>query len=80
MSKWEVKFEDDGSLWLMSSATTRALQENGYAAGASIDAKTGVRTYTLHKADQGRYPIIHETDSLDQLNAFINLILPPRET
>ena len=65
----------------MSSATTRALQENGYAAGASIDAKTGVRTYTLHKVDdRGRYPIIHETDSLDQLNAFINLILPPRES
>ena len=78
--KWAVEFEDDGSLWLRASKTTRELQTQGYAVGAFVNKKTGVRTYTLHKADRGRYPIIHETDSLDQINAYINLILPPRET
>ncbi len=71
--KWEVKFVDD--VWLESNGTTVALNQAGYAAGAFRD-KTGVRTYTLHRADDRGYPIIFETEDLDQLNAYINLILP----
>lgn len=78
--KWSVEFEDDGSLWLMSSATTHALNRAGYAAGAFKDDKTGLRTYTLHRVSDDlngpAYPIIFETESLEQLNAYINLILP----
>lgn len=72
--KWSVKFVDE--VWLESNGTTVALNKAGYAAGAFKDEGTGVRTYTLHRADDKGYPIIYETESLDQLNAYINLILP----
>lgn len=72
--KWSVEFED--GVWLESNQTTLALNRAGYAAGAFKDDKTGVYTYTLHRADDRGYPIIFETEDLDQLNAYINLILP----
>lgn len=80
MSKWKVEFDDDEGMWLRSSPTTRALLLNGYAVGGFRDEKTGVRTYTLHRVGlptETAYPIIYETEDLEQLNAFINLVLPP---
>lgn len=78
--RWSVEFEDDNGLWLYTSATTRALNQAGYAAGAFLDDKTGVRTYTLHRMDdEGGYPIIYETESLDELNNYINLVLPTKD-
>lgn len=52
------------------------LHMNGYAVGGFRDEKTGVRTYTLHRVDDKGYPIIFETTDLDELNRYINLILP----
>jgi hypothetical protein len=76
--KWSVEFED--GVWLESNQTTLALNRAGYAAGAFKDDKTGVHTYTLHRVSDDlngpAYPIIFETEDLDQLNAYINLILP----
>jgi hypothetical protein len=79
MTKWAVEFDDDDGMWLRSSPTTYALQKAGYAAGAFRDEKTREKTYTLHRMENGNYPIIFETESLDQLNAYINLLLPPKE-
>jgi len=76
--KWSVEFED--GVWLESNQTTLALNRAGYAAGAFKDDKTGVRTYTLHRMDdEGGYPIIYETESLDELNNYINLVLPTKD-
>ena len=76
--KWSVEFVD--GVWLESNQTTVALNRAGYAAGAFEDDKTGLRTYTLHRISDDlngpAYPIIFETEDLDQLNAYINLILP----
>jgi hypothetical protein len=77
--RWAVEFDDDDGLWLRSTSTTTTLAVHGYAVGAFVDEKTGVRTYTLHRRDDRTYPIIYETDSLEQLNGYINLLLPPRE-
>jgi hypothetical protein len=85
VSKWAVEFDDDDGMWLRTSPTTRALSATGYVVGAFRDEKTGVRTYTLHRkeADVGfalcHYPIVFETESLDQLNGYINLLLPPKD-
>jgi hypothetical protein len=79
MKKWAVEFDDDDGMWLRTSPTTHALSAAGYAAGAFKDEKTGVRTYTLHRKEDGNYPIVFETESLDQLNAYINLLLPPKD-
>ena len=78
MKKWSVEFDEDIGMWLISSPSTYALHKAGYAVGAFLDEKTGVKTYTLHRRETDGYPIIHETESLDELNAYINLILPPR--
>lgn len=82
--KWGVEFDDDAGMWLRTSPTTHALFKAGYAAGAFRDEKTGVKTYTLHRKSndprESAYPIIFETETLDELNAYINLILPPRES
>jgi hypothetical protein len=77
--KWRVEFDDDDGVWLRSSTTTVVLHINGYAVGAFRNEKTGLRTYTLHRMENGLYPIVLETESLDQLNAYINLLLPPKE-
>lgn len=80
MSRWRVDFDDDEGMWLRSSPTTRALMRHGYAAGGFKNEKTRVRTYTLHRVGsptETAYPIIFETEDLEQLNAFINLVLPP---
>jgi len=78
--RWGVKVdEDDDGLWLFTSPATYALHKAGYAVGAFLDEKTGAKTYTLHRADDKGYSIIFETDTLDQLNAYINLILPPKD-
>lgn len=74
--KWKIEFDEDNGMWLYTSETTHALNRAGYAAGGYLDHKTGKKFYTLHKADDRGYPIIHETESLDELNAYINLILP----
>jgi hypothetical protein len=76
--RWEVKFDEDNGMWLYSCPASHALNKAGYAVGGFKDKKTGVKTYTLHRVDDKGYPIIFETDTLDQLNAYINLILPPR--
>ncbi len=78
MSKWKVVFDD--GVWLYSSPTTVALHNAGYAVGAFYDEKTGKKTYTLHRVDDKGYPIIFETENLDELNAYINLLLPPKES
>ena len=72
MTKWCVEFDTDDGMWLRSSLTTYALAKAGYAAGAFRNEKTGVKTYTLHRMENGLYPIVLETESLDQLNAYIN--------
>ena len=78
--KWRVEFDLDEGVWLRSSKTTMTLQMNGYAVGGFRNEKTGVKTYTLHrmshKPDESAYPIIFETTDLDELNRYINLILP----
>ena len=76
MKKWSVEFDEDGGMWLYTSPSTRALASAGYAVGAFRDEKTGVKTYTLHRADDKGYPIIFETTDLDELNRYLNLILP----
>ena len=76
--RWGVEFEDDDGMWLHSSPTTQALYQAGYAAGAFRDTAKGTKTYTLHRADDEGYPIIFETENLDELNNYINLILPPK--
>ena len=52
------------------------------AVGAFRDEKTGARTYTLHRKSndprESAYPIVFETENLDELNNYINLLLPPR--
>ena len=74
--KWRVEFDDDAGMWLRSSTTTMTLHINGYAVGGVRDNKTGIKTYTLHRADDKGYPIIFETTDLDELNRYLNLILP----
>lgn len=83
--KWRIGFVDDnGGVWMWESPTTQALRKHGYAAGAVKDAKTGITTYTLHrqsiKPDESAFPIIFETEDLDELNRYINLLLPPMES
>jgi len=53
---------------------------NGYAVGGFLDTAKGVRTYTLHRADDKGYPIVYETTDLDELNRYINLVLPVGES
>jgi len=77
--RWGVEFDSDDGMWLISSPTTTALQKAGYAAGAFRNERTGMKTYTLHRADDKGYPIIFETENLDELNNYINLILPPKD-
>lgn len=74
--KWRVEFDDDAGMWLRSSKTTMTLHINGYAVGGVRDNKTGIKTYTLHRADDKGYPIIFETEDLEEFNRYINLILP----
>ena len=74
--KWRVEFDDDAGMWLHSSPTTSALMRHGYAAGGFLDMVKGVKTYTLHRADDKGYPIVYETTDLDELNRYINLVLP----
>lgn len=78
--KWRVEFDDDEGMWLRSSKTTMTLHINGYAVGGVRDNKTGIKTYTLHrmshKPDESAYPIIFETTDLDELNRYLNLVLP----
>ena len=81
--RWGVEFDDDDGMWLHSSPTTTALRSAGYAAGAFRNERTGMKTYTLHRMSNdpngSAYPIIFETESLDELNNYINLILPPKD-
>jgi len=74
--KWRVEFDDDAGMWLRSSTTTMTLHINGYAVGGFRNERTGIKTYTLHRADDKGYPIIFETEDLEELNRYINLILP----
>ena len=78
--KWRVEFDDDEGMWLHSSPTTSALMRHGYAAGGFRDEGTGIKTYTLHRADDKGYPIVYETTDLDELNRYINLVLPVGES
>lgn len=79
--KWKVCFEDEDGMWLHHSDTTDALRKAGYAVGGFRKWCGSGRTYTLHHLDAngGASFSIYETDDLDLLNAYINLILPPRE-
>ena len=78
--KWRVEFDDDEGMWLRSNTTTVTLHMNGYAVGGFLDTAKGVRTYTLHRADDKGYPIVYETTDLDELNRYINLVLPAGES
>ena len=73
--KWRVEFDENEGVWMYANETTRALNHAGYAVSGSLNHKTGVKTYALHRADARGYPIIFETDSLEQLNAYVNLLL-----
>lgn len=79
MTKWAVEFDNDDGMWLRTSPTTHALSQAGYAVGGFRIGWDGAKTYTLHRFEDGRYLTIFETESLDQLNAYINLLLPSKE-
>ena len=65
--RWGVEFDSDDGMWLISSPTTTALQKAEYAVGAFRNERTGMKTYTLHRNDNGQYPIVFETENLDEL-------------
>lgn len=76
-TKWHVEFDKE---WVAHNGTMRALREHGYEAAVykHVDAKTMEHTvsYVLYKHPHNE--IIFETTDPEELNNFINLILPPR--
>ncbi len=70
-SKRTVKFDGD---WIDSSMQ-KYLHKHGHA--ASTTSEGGVRTYRLHRVENGlRHPIIFETKDLDELNNMVKLLVP----
>jgi hypothetical protein len=73
-----ISFQGD---WLIRSDTTERLNRAGYMVGTFVDK--GVRTYTLHTKtgaygpEMLRYPVVHETPDLSELNDMVKLLLPP---
>ena len=80
--KWSVEFED---AWLIHNGTTVALREHGYSLGSAtqVNGQTGEERLVywianLRDLDDTKSNIIFETTDQDELNRYINLILPPR--
>ena len=74
--KWSVEFDVE---WLVHNGTLDELHKRGYTA-ASMREKDGTVVYliaNIHDLNDGSH-IIFETTDQDELNRYINLILPPR--
>lgn len=80
--KWRVQFDAE---WLIHNGTTVALRQHGYALGSATqeNGQTGEEriAYWISNIDdptRDEPTIIFETTDQDELNRYINLILPPR--
>ncbi len=77
--KWNIEFDEE---WVVHNGAMTALRAIGYEAAAfrHTDAKTGESCifYVLAKSASDESNIIFETSNQDELNNYINLILPPR--
>ena len=75
--KWSIEFDVE---WVVHNGAMNVLREHGYEAAAfkHTNAKTMESTisYVLYKRPHNE--IIFETTDQDELNRYINLILPPR--
>ena len=79
---WGVEFDD---AWLIHNGTTVALREHGYSLGSAtqVNKQTGEARLAywianVRDTDDTKSNIIFETTDQDELNRYINLILPPR--
>jgi len=80
--KWSVVFDAE---WLVHNGTTVALRQHGYSLGSAtqVNGHTGEQRLVywlanLRDPDDNKSHIIFETTDQDELNRYINLILPPR--
>jgi len=80
--KWSVEFDEE---WLVHPGTTVALREHGYSLGSAtqVNGQTGEQRLVywianVREPDDTKTNIIFETTDQDELNRYINLILPPR--
>ena len=81
-NKWSVEFDAE---WLVHNGTTAALRQHGYSLGSStqVNKQTGEQRLAywianVRDSDDTKSNIIFETTDQDELNRYINLILPPR--
>lgn len=75
MSKWRVEFD---GVWMPGDdKTSLALRLNGYSVGAFRDDKSGAYEYVLFREDNRRWVTVYSTHNQDELNNYINLLLPP---
>lgn len=74
--KWHIDFDEE---WITHNGAVRVLREHGYEAAVyrhvNPDTLECVVRYVLYKQPN---EIIFETQDQDELNRYINLILPPR--
>ena len=80
--KWSVEFDKE---WLVHNGATAALHQHGYSLGSAtqVNGQTGEERLVywianLRDPDDTKTNIVFETTDQDELNRYINLILPPR--
>lgn len=81
-NKWRVEFQDD---WVISNRTVLELHGHGYSVATltqeNKQTKEERRVYVLARKPapfQLRHEVLLETTDPEELNNFINLILPPK--
>lgn len=75
--KWEIEFDEE---WVVHNGTMTVLRAMGYEAAAfkhtNAETNESVISYVLYKHPHNE--IIFETQDQNELNRYVNLILPPR--
>lgn len=75
-----IEFDGD---WLVRNKTSICLNDAGYMVGTFLDKD--VRKYTLHNKilahgpEKIRWPVVFETDDLQELNNVVKLLIQPTE-